>query len=97
MDRRAFLGTAGWAFCPWRAWAAFRPPAPAIRRLKLFNAHTGESFNGPYRDEGGPSTSAGAELAEFLRDHHSDSTGRLTANGRTSAGSPRIGRGETAS
>ncbi len=69
MDRRAFLGAAGSAAFPWSAWAAFRPPAPAVRRLKLFNAHTGESFDGPYRDEGGASASAPAELSEFLRDH----------------------------
>ena len=71
MDRRAFLGAAGWLVVPWGARAAFRSPAPGARRLKLFNAHTGESFDGPYREEGGPSTSAAAELAEFLRDHHS--------------------------
>jgi len=45
-----------------------------VRSLKLFNAHTGESFYGPYRDERGPSTSAAAELAGFLRDHHSGTT-----------------------
>ena len=69
MDRRAFLGAAGWVVIPSNARAAFRPPTP--RRLKLFNAHTGESFDGPYRDEHGSSTSAAAELAKFLRDHHS--------------------------
>jgi uncharacterized protein YcbK (DUF882 family) len=71
MDRRAFIGAAGWVVAPWSAWAAYRPPPPATRRLKLFNAHTGESFDGLYRDEHGPSTSAAAELAELLRDHHS--------------------------
>jgi uncharacterized protein YcbK (DUF882 family) len=71
MDRRAFIGAAGWIVAPWSAWAAYRPPPPATRRLKLFNAHTGESFDGLYRDEHGPSTSAAAELAELLRDHHS--------------------------
>src|SRR5229473_8066442 len=74
MDRRAFLGAVGLTVLPWSVWAAFRPPAPAVRSLKLFNAHTGESFYGPYRDERGPSTSAAAELAEFLRDHHSGTT-----------------------
>jgi uncharacterized protein YcbK (DUF882 family) len=71
MDRRTFLGTAGWVVVPWSARAAFRPQAPATRRLKLLNAHTGERFDGPYRDERGPSASAAAELTEFLRDHHS--------------------------
>jgi uncharacterized protein YcbK (DUF882 family) len=71
MDRRAFLGAAGWLVVPWGARAAFRAPAPEVRRLKLFNAHTGENFDGAYRDERGPSASAGAELAEFLRDYHS--------------------------
>jgi len=71
MDRRALLGAAGWAAFPWSAWAGFRPLVPAVRRLKLFNAHTNETFDGPYRDQAGPSKSAADELAEFLRDHHS--------------------------
>jgi uncharacterized protein YcbK (DUF882 family) len=74
MDRRAFIGAAGWVVAPWSAWAAYRPPAPTTRRLKLFNAHTGECFDGLYRDEHGTSTSAAAELAELLRDHHSGTT-----------------------
>ena len=71
MDRRTLLGTAGWVVVPWSARVAFRPQAPATRRLKLLNAHTGERFDGHYRDERGPSASAAAELTEFLRDHHS--------------------------
>jgi uncharacterized protein YcbK (DUF882 family) len=48
------------------------PTAPAgLRRLKLFNAHTGESFDGPYRDDQGPITLAMEDLSYFLRDHHS--------------------------
>lgn len=45
------------------------------RRLALKNAHTGESFNGPYRDAAGPLPSAVSDLAEFLRDFHVDKSG----------------------
>jgi len=46
-------------------------PAVPARRLKLFNAHTRESFDGPYRDDKGPIGSAMEELSFLLRDHHS--------------------------
>ena len=70
MDRRLFLALAtGLLATPWPARAV--PAAPALRRLKLFNAHTGESFDGPYRDDLGPITLAMEELSFFLRDHHS--------------------------
>lgn len=59
--------------------AAIILPAPAFaatpRRLKLFNAHTKETFDGPYRDLLGPIPSAMADLATFLRDHHSGVVG----------------------
>ena len=45
------------------------PPGPA--RLKLSNPHTGETFDGLYRDDKGPIPSAMADLAVFLRDFHS--------------------------
>ena len=45
------------------------------RRLSLKNVHTGESFNGPYRDAEGPLPSAVSDLATFLRDFHVDKTG----------------------
>ena len=45
------------------------------RRLTLKNAHTGETFNGPYRDATGSLPSAVADLAVFLRDFHVDKTG----------------------
>lgn len=45
------------------------------RRLMLKNAHTGETFNGPYRDATGPLLSAVSDLAAFLRDFHVDKTG----------------------
>jgi len=47
---------------------------PKLRRLKLVNAHTGETFNGPYRDDKGPIAAAMADLSVFLRDHHSGET-----------------------
>jgi len=47
------------------------PAAPALRRLALVNAHTGENFDGPYRDALGPIDLAMDELSHFLRDHHS--------------------------
>jgi uncharacterized protein YcbK (DUF882 family) len=40
-------------------------------RLRLVNAHTGETFDGPFRDDVGPLPLAMADLSEFLRDHHS--------------------------
>jgi uncharacterized protein YcbK (DUF882 family) len=70
MDRRLFLAlAAGLLATPFPAHAL--PAAPALRRLKLFNAHTGESFDGPYRDDQGPIELAMDELSFFLRDHHS--------------------------
>jgi uncharacterized protein YcbK (DUF882 family) len=45
------------------------------RRLTLKNAHTGETFDGPYRDATGPLPSAVADLAVFLRDFHVDKSG----------------------
>jgi uncharacterized protein YcbK (DUF882 family) len=70
MDRRLFLALAGGLLAtPFPARAL---PAPlALRRLKLTNAHTGESFDGPYRDDLGPIAMAMEELSYFLRDHHS--------------------------
>jgi uncharacterized protein YcbK (DUF882 family) len=45
------------------------------RRLSLKNAHTGETFDGPYRDATGPLPSAVSDLAVFLRDFHADKSG----------------------
>jgi uncharacterized protein YcbK (DUF882 family) len=47
------------------------------RRLKLKNANTGETFEGPYRDRIGPIPEAIADLAHFLRDHHVNKVGPL--------------------
>jgi uncharacterized protein YcbK (DUF882 family) len=70
MDRRVFLAlAAGLGAWPRRARAVFRPPA--LRRLRLANAHTGETFDGAYRDDKGPIPRVIDELCVFLRDHHS--------------------------
>src|SRR6266852_4419973 len=70
MDRRLFLSLAvGWGAWPLQARAAARPPA--LRRLRLANAHTGETFEGTYRDDNGPIERVIEELCVFLRDHHS--------------------------
>ena len=71
MDRRHFLSLAsGLIAAPSLARAA-RLPKPPLRRLRLQNAHTGEKFEGLYRDEIGPIPLAMDELSQFLRDHHS--------------------------
>jgi uncharacterized protein YcbK (DUF882 family) len=46
------------------------PPRPY--RLNLFNPHTGETFNGIYRDDNGPIPRVIEELSVFLRDFHAD-------------------------
>ncbi len=55
--------------------AIARPSFP--RRLKLKNAHTGETFEGPYRDDTGPIADAIADLAHFLRDFHANKVGPI--------------------
>ncbi|HWB48975.1 MAG TPA: DUF882 domain-containing protein [Stellaceae bacterium] len=72
MNRRLLLSIiAGSVMLPGMA-RALPNPAPGPARLKLTNAHTGETFDGPYRDEKGvPIPSAMADLAVFLRDFHS--------------------------
>jgi uncharacterized protein YcbK (DUF882 family) len=69
MDRRLLLSmAAGWAVWPVGARAVPRPPA--LRRLRLVNAHTGETFDGAYRDDNGPIPRVLDELCVFLRDFH---------------------------
>jgi uncharacterized protein YcbK (DUF882 family) len=53
--------------------ASAEPSVP--RRLKLRNANTGETFEGPYRDAEGPIPSAMEDLAILLRDHHVNEVG----------------------
>jgi uncharacterized protein YcbK (DUF882 family) len=71
MDRRLFLsliaGCAAWSSS---AHAVVRPPN-ALRRLRLVNAHTGETFEGAYRNDNGPIPRVVDELCIFFRDHHS--------------------------
>jgi len=45
-------------------------PSPVRRRLRLVNPHTGETFDGIYRDDRGPLATAMADLSVFLRDFH---------------------------
>jgi len=59
---------AAWAAWPTVTRAVPRPPAP--RRLLLVNAHTGETFDGAYRDDKGPIARVIQELCLFLRDFH---------------------------
>jgi uncharacterized protein YcbK (DUF882 family) len=61
---------AGCAALPSMARAVPRP-ALALRRLRLVNAHTGETFDGAYRNDQGPIKRVIDELCVFLRDHHS--------------------------
>src|SRR5712691_2164342 len=70
MDRRLFLALGGGLLATPRQVRA-RPAPPSLRRLSLANVHTGESFDGPYRDDIGPIAVAMEELSFFLRDHHS--------------------------
>jgi uncharacterized protein YcbK (DUF882 family) len=55
---------------PSMARAVARPPL-ALRRLRLVNCHTGETFDGAYRNDQGPISRVVEELCVFLRDHHS--------------------------
>ena len=58
--------------------APIAPGRPSIpRRLKLKNVHTGETFDGPYRDDTGPIPNAVTDLAHFLRDFHVNKVGPL--------------------
>jgi uncharacterized protein YcbK (DUF882 family) len=46
------------------------PRPAAVRRLRLVNPHTGETFEGAYRDDDGPIGPVVKELCVFLRDFH---------------------------
>src|ERR1700675_3974745 len=71
MDRRLLLAIiAGSVALPGMARAAPLTP-PARRTVRLVNPRTGETFDGPYRDDTGVIPSAVAELSVFLRDFHS--------------------------
>jgi uncharacterized protein YcbK (DUF882 family) len=70
MNRRHFLAVAAGLSTIARSSRASPTVAP-LRRLRLVNAHTRETFDGPFRDDIGPLALALAELSDFLRDHHS--------------------------
>jgi uncharacterized protein YcbK (DUF882 family) len=70
MYRRSFLALVT-ALAAASGRVAANSSAAGMRRLKLKNAHTGETFDGPYRDESGPIPSALDDLSQLLRDHHS--------------------------
>jgi uncharacterized protein YcbK (DUF882 family) len=70
MDRRVFLSLLS-AVLAVPGVARAEPALPKLRRLKLINAHTGETFSGPYRDDAGPIAAAMKDLSVFLRDFHS--------------------------
>ncbi len=70
MNRRQILSIiAGCAVWP-VAGARAVPRPPVSRRLRLVNAHTGETFDGAYRNDNGPIQSVVEELCVFLRDFH---------------------------
>jgi len=70
MSRRSLLVVAAAMLTlPRAAWAVPLTPPP-LCRLSLRNAHTGEKFDGPYRDDNGPLPAAMADLSVFLRDFH---------------------------
>jgi uncharacterized protein YcbK (DUF882 family) len=69
MHRRFFLAVAGGVLG--YAGAVHALAAPPLRRLRLVNANTKETFDGPYRDDLGPIGMAIDELSLLLRDHHS--------------------------
>ena len=69
--RRSLLGAAVFFAAGGPVCAAVLPVPSAVRRLKLYNPHTRETFAGPYRNGGGVIASAAAELSHFLRDFHS--------------------------
>jgi uncharacterized protein YcbK (DUF882 family) len=70
MNRRSLIAMVACAAAlPLTAHALPRPAA--VRRLHLVNPHTGETFDGPYRDGKGPIADAVRDLDAFLRDFHS--------------------------
>lgn len=73
LNRRKLL-SAMTMTCGFSRFALAVPALQARFRLRLTNPHTGETFNGPYRDASGPLPDAMAELSIFLRDFHSTKT-----------------------
>jgi uncharacterized protein YcbK (DUF882 family) len=71
LDRRLLLSIIAGAITASEMARAAPLPPPARRSLRLINPHTGETFDGPYRDDSGVIPSAVADLSVFLRDFHS--------------------------
>src|SRR6201987_6009650 len=74
MNRRLILLLIAGAVVLPRMTHALPAPQATRRRLRLVNPHTGETFNGLYRDDHGPLATAMADLSVFLRDFHSGAT-----------------------
>ena len=74
MDRRVFLSLLSAALAAPVTARAAADASPESRRLKLVNAHTGETFSGHYRGAAGPIPAAMEDLSSFLRDFHSGET-----------------------
>jgi uncharacterized protein YcbK (DUF882 family) len=51
--------------------------SPLAKRASIVNAHTGETFDGAYRDDQGPIKTAIDELCILLRDHYSGQTTQI--------------------
>jgi uncharacterized protein YcbK (DUF882 family) len=66
--RQLFSIIAGCVAWPIAASAVLYPPT--LRRLRLVNAHTNETFDGAYRNDAGPIHPVIQELCVFLRDFH---------------------------
>ncbi len=71
------FGRAGLAVPLYEGGPAPKEASSRPRRLTLHNAHTGENFDGPYRDEIGPIPNAMTDLSYLLRDHHENVVGPL--------------------
>lgn len=74
MRRRSLLGAVIVLAASVPARAAIPSLPRALRRLKLYNPHTRETFEGPYSTGDGVIASAAVELSHFLRDFHSGVT-----------------------
>jgi uncharacterized protein YcbK (DUF882 family) len=71
MRRRSILQMLAGAVAFPRVGHAVAVAPTRSRRLRLLNAHTGEVFDGPYRDANGPMPVAMQDLSAFMRDFHS--------------------------
>ena len=68
MNRRLILLLIAGAVVLPRMTHALPAPQATRRRLRLVNPHSGETFNGLYRDDYGPLATVMADLSVFLRD-----------------------------